>query len=718
MLCPSVFNSAKRIARAVSVGVLLLAAPRAAAAQTVWNDSTTRALVQLATRLRAAQLADTGLTDYRANAHGYLTFLAQVGQGFAEPPRIVKADELALEVYWRAPNLSKQRIVGRRDTLLLPTDIAYHRDHLGIVQNNFPDIIRLGEGDEVRDVPHPLSRLGLTLYDFAIADSLRIELPGKRVNVYEVRVRPQDDRQPRVVGAVYIDREVGQVVRMALSFTRASLLDAQLEDVSIVLENRLIGGRFWLPSRQEIEIRRTGTWLDYPVRGIIRGRWEIGDYAINQGISYSMFGGVEIVQAPPDEQRRYVWSTPRVLDSLPPDVRAVTDADVRRVQEEARALVRARALQRTRTVALSARGISDFVRFDRVEGLALGGGLTQRLGAGMSVAARARYGVDDRDAKGFGRLEWQNGSGVSIGAFAQRDFRDVGDEPERSRALNSIAAQEFGSDYTDPYHVAGYGIALQHAPPGETLWRLETAFEEPSSLIAHATPVAGEFLGLLDVPQTRYVRLALRRERPTSLSFLGTELRTALDIRSLHSTSDITTVCAIPDSCPSSFTTIRGSFIADLERPIGGQRLVLHTIAGIAGGRRDSIPAQELFYFGGPVSGAGYEFHQLVARAGWSQRFEWRSPIPFFAIPLGRFGKIPSSATLAPYAQIIAIGGAPVGVSRGGLPVGTVAAGAYPAVGLGLLTFFDLVRLDVSRGLRGGRWLFSFDVNPEFWSVL
>src|SRR5689334_24398956 len=215
------------IALAMTPMLLLLAAPRVTSAQLVWNDSTTRALVELATRLRAAQLADTGLTDYKAEAHGYLTFLAQVGQGFTEPPRIVKADELALEVYWHAPNLSKQRIIGRRDTLLLPTDIAYHRDHLGIVQNNFPNIIRLGEGDEVRDVPHPLSPVGLQQYDFAISDSLRIDLPGRRVNVYEVRVRPKDDRQARVVGAVYIDRDQGQVVRMALSFTRAALLRSE-----------------------------------------------------------------------------------------------------------------------------------------------------------------------------------------------------------------------------------------------------------------------------------------------------------------------------------------------------------------------------------------------------------------------------------------------------------------------------------------------------------
>src|SRR5690242_8946907 len=269
--------------------LLLLAAPRVTSAQLVWNDSTTRALVELATRLRAAQLTDTGLTDYRADAHGYLTFLAQVGQGFAEPPRIVKADELALEVYWRAPNLSKQRIVGRRDTLLLPTDINYHRDHLGIVQNNFPNIVRLGDGDEVRDVPHPLSAQGLAVYDYAISDSLRIQLPDRTIDVLEVRLRPKDDRIAAAVGAVYIDRTQATVVRMAFSFTRAALIDKQLEDVSIVLENALIENRFWLPRRQEIEIRRTGSWLDYPARGIIRGRWEICCYQVNKGFSPAQF---------------------------------------------------------------------------------------------------------------------------------------------------------------------------------------------------------------------------------------------------------------------------------------------------------------------------------------------------------------------------------------------------------------------------------------------
>src|SRR5207237_9226432 len=124
-----------------------------------------------------------------------------------------------------------------------------------------------GDGDEVRDVPHPLSDSGLTEYDFALSDSLRITMPGRVIEVYEVKVRPKHDGEARIIGALYLERETGQVVRMAFSFTRAAFLDKQLEDVFIVLENGLVGTRFWLPLHQEVEIRRSDTWLDDPIRG-------------------------------------------------------------------------------------------------------------------------------------------------------------------------------------------------------------------------------------------------------------------------------------------------------------------------------------------------------------------------------------------------------------------------------------------------------------------
>src|SRR3954471_8446181 len=443
---------------AVVCAALLIVLPGGRSNAQSWNDARSRALVERATARRAEQFADTGLRDFRAVAHGYVTFLAQVGEGLAEPPKVVKADELVNEVLWKAPNLSRQRIVGRRDTLLLPTDINYHRDHLGIVQNNFPAIIRLGEGDEVRDVPHPLSTVGLEAYDFAITDSLSFNLPGRTITTYEVKVRPKNDRQSRIIGAMYIDRDDAQVVRMAFNFTRAAFIDTALEDLFVVIENSLVNGRFWLPRQQEIEIRRGGTWLDYPIRGSIRGGCIIGYYAINTNYSPAIFAGPEIVLAPRAVQDAFHFGG-RILDSLPPDVRAVTNGDVRRVQEEARALVRAQALRRPQALILSAGGVSDFARFDRAEGFAFGAGVASRFGGGFGIEARGRYGIDDRLGKGSGTLAWRTPKwGVRL--FGQSDFREEGDIQERSLIVNSVAAQEFGSDFTAPYGVHAGGVGL------------------------------------------------------------------------------------------------------------------------------------------------------------------------------------------------------------------------------------------------------------------
>jgi hypothetical protein len=519
-----------RSVRAVIIAVVAFAAiPRTSVAQQ-WNDDRTLALVRQATERRARALADSGLVDYQATAHGYLTFLAQVGEGFREPPRVVKADELSLEVYWRAPNLSKQRIVGQRDTLLLPTDISYHRDHLGIVQNNFPSIIRLGDGDEVLDVPHPLSPNGLADYDFSVGDSLRIQIPGRTITVDVVRVRPKDDTKPRIIGAVFVERESAQVVRMAFSFTRSALRDKALEDISVVLESSLVEGRFWLPSRQEIEIRRTGSWMDYPVRGIIRGRWEICCYQVNKGIPPTFFGGQEIVLGKPRDQLRQGF-TGRILDSLPDDVRAVTDEDVKKVQEEARALVRQQALAREHRASVGARRLSDLVRFDRVEGLALGARVSRQLGHGLSATGGGRYGTDDRQAKGRVALGWQTASGSGIAVHAQDDWRDVGDEEEVSLVRNSLAAQEFGSDYTDPYRVRAVGITGTRALASGVVLRLDASIEEQRALEVHAVPASGHFRPAAPVLALRAGRYTASLERPTVLAPLGFTASGGIELR-------------------------------------------------------------------------------------------------------------------------------------------------------------------------------------------
>lgn len=667
------------------------------------------------------QLADTALRDYRAEARGYVTFLAQLGEGFTEPPKIVKADQLALDVYWMAPDRSKQLIRGRRDTLLLPTDINYHRDHLGIIQNNFPGIIRLGDGDEVRDVPHPLSPAGLDEYDFAIGDSLEIRLGPRTLQVYEVRVRPRDDRQPRAIGALYIDRETASLARMTLSFTRAALKDRELEDVAVVLENGLIEGRFWLPRRQEIEIRRTGTWLDYPARGIIRGRWEICCYQVNAGLNPAMFAGPEIVPqftpapAPGDTARTPLFIG-NILDGLPDDVRAVTDADVLAVQEEARALVRAQALARTRTTSFSGRRLSDFVRFNRVEGLALGLGLSQRLGAGVSLFAGGRYGFSDYGWKGRGGISYRRASGAGLSATAYDDHELVGEDAERSLLVNSVAAQEFGSDHTNSFGSRGLEVAV--VSPTAGAWRAlaSLAVEKHRPLFVNASPASGEFGATLPAARIEEQRLELVLERPTRLTIGGFEAKYRIAGSGFRYAA-----LELPDDWQ---TGVKIALRANVERPYGTSRLVVQLVFAAAGDPRGgygyaddatprlprSLQPQQLVYLGGAVTGPGYDFHRFVGTSGGSARIEWRTHAPFPAMSLGRFGRAPGRMTLAPYFNVVGINGG-AGSLRSG-------HGLYPSIGVGALTIFDILRVDVARGLRDGRWTMSIDVNRDFWPVL
>lgn len=700
---------------------MLVSCAIAARAQT-WNDSTTLALVNRAVARRAQQLADTGLVDYRATAHGYVTFLAQLGEGFPTPPKIIKADELELEVYWHAPNQSKQRIIGRRDTLLLPTDIAYHRDHLGIVQGNFASLIRIGEGDEVRDVPHPLSAVGIPVYDYALTDSFSIGAGARRVRVYELKVRPKDDRQPRVVGALYIDPDDADVVRMNLSFTRAAFLDDALDELSVVLENRLVGGRFWLPSRQEIEIKRRGEWLDYPVRGIIRGRWEVGNYHFNLGLSEALFVGPEIVQVSREQLAQHKW-TGRILDSLPPDVRAVSDPDIQRVQAEARALVQRRALERAQKTRLAARNISDFVRFNRVEGLALGAGITKGFGHGFAANTRARYGIDDGQVKGGLTLSATTPRGVVLRLFGSRDFRDVGDVAERSTPVNSLASQEFASDYTDPYLVRAVGAGVDFGAIGLQV-RLTGSYEHLSPLSVNATAVSGTFLPTVAVDDRRAWRASLEVDRPTSLAFLGTELSLHAELRAASYGSH--NELAFDDGAQ----TYRGAAQARIERPIGRFRLATATtLAGLQFARdyyADDLD-QDLVYLGGPISAPGYDFHSIVTNGAISEHVEWRMPAPFIPFSLGRFGRVPAQGTFALYGHAVLANRfrnvtiprfVPIVPLPPPRPIGS-SESFYPALGVAYVLPFDIVRLDVARGLaRGGRWTFYIDVSREFWPIL
>lgn len=692
--------SSASAARRAAISVVVLCALTVSGKAQTWNDARSRALVQRATALRAAQIADTALLAYSATANGYVTFLGQIGSGMTMPPKVIRTDQLALQVYWRAPNLSKQVILGRRDTLLLPTDIRYHMDHLGIVQGNLPNTIRLGEGDEVKDVPHPLSLAGLAAYDFAISESLSIRTGERTVRVYEVKVRPKDESQPRVVGALYLDVSSAQVVRMTFSFTRAAYLDTQLEDISIVLDNALVEGRFWLPHRQELELRRSGTWLKFPARGIIRGRWEICCYELDVAPPARAFVGPEIVNAPAREQAAYRFKG-GILDSLPADVAVATDADVARVQDEAREMIASSALAPHSGGSLYARRLSDFARVNRVEGLALGAGGAWHATPAIDVALLARYGFADHVAKAWLATQWTLPGERSIEPFVERTYQEAGDVEERSLLVNSLSSQEYGSDFTDPYEVRAAGVRLGLGAWRHVHFTLTGSYEEQQALAVHAVPFNGAYGPTLPAWPLHEWRVAFRAERDWVLDAVS-----SLHVRGTLSGGWIT---ALDTSISRTTPRYARLFVdGELSRAIGADRLVLRTTLG--GVTPAATPSQDLVLLGGPITGPGYSFHQFAGVFGASQHVEWRLSVPFWSVPIGAFGRTPASFTLAPYAHVVYVDQSADFVHP--------AEGWYPSAGVGASFFFDLLRVDVARGFRDGIWYFGVDLAHDLWSVL
>jgi hypothetical protein len=671
--------------RRTTLLMALLAVASPAGAQT-WNDAASRALVERGIARRAADAAG-GLQDFRARAHGFVFFLAQLGaEGLEEPPRLVKSDQLELEVYWQASGRSKQRIIGWRDRAELPTDIQYHRDHLGIVMNGFADRIRLGEGDEVRDVPHPLAPDGPDLYDFALADSVRIELPGRVVRALEVAFRPRDFGQPRIVGSLFLDADGGELVRMDFSFTRAAYLDESLEDIAITLENGLWDGRYWLPRRQEIEIRRRSTWLDVPARGIIRGRWDIDSYAFNEGLPDRLFTGPEIIAAP-TARDSFAWQESldaAVLRELGPGAALRMD-EVRKV---AQSVAGPRSLSGLRTHGPSVRAVSEVVHVNRVEGLAVGMGYLIRPGAGpLHARAHAGIGFAGTRITGGGEVGYRTGA-WRLGLAAGRAVRDLADDPAISGVLNSFLAQEGGKDYGD--YVRLDEITARAT---SSLVELRAGYVATDSLTTSATPVRGAYRPNPDLAGGDWWIGGLTLRGRTG-SVVGGAFRGVLDLEA-----------GVQDS--RRYGRVRAQAAAGIAAGAGELR-----VDAWGGWGSDDLPPHRVFVLGGRGTLVGEPFRAYGGRQAALARVSWAVPVPAPAIPLGRYASTGRQLVVAPF---VGLGWAAKPVD--GLPWRD-SDGGRPVLGVTVEAFHRLLLLEAGWAVRQDAVGFTVDVRRDLWPIL
>ncbi len=674
------------------LALLLLAALPAPLAGQTWNAPDALALVRRAVDRRAEVQADAMLRSYRTRAHGFVFFLAQVGEGLTEPPRLVKADELDVEVYWQAPDRSKQVISGWRDGAFLPTDIHYHRDHLGIVTNDFGDVIRIGEGDEVRDVPHPLSPAGLELYDYALGDSLVIRTGAAAIRVRRVEVRPRDFGRPMVVGTLYLDAETAALVRFRFSFTPSAYLDRQLEDISIVLENGRYEGRYWLPYRQDVEIRRRTTWLDFPARGIIRARWEIGDYDLNPPLPQSVFTGVPIGGLHSPQPDTGQWNRP-LADAVAGVAQPVTEQDMDALRAEAERIAGARVMSGLPASRPAIGAVSDLAKVNRVQGLALGIGGVLGLSE-RRVELRPSIGYGTADERVTGGLSVSLGQGATqVTAFAERQLRDISDQSVIAPILNSLTAQESGNDYGDYVLLDRAGLGLRHRLSGRTSVALELAAEESHSVATATTPANGAYRANppLGAGSLRIARASL--ERASGGLAVRSDLQGRLAVEGGEGDTDYLRA------------TVEGRWLTGA----GTGELLTRVYAGVG---TDGVPAYRSFVLGGRGTLMPEPFRAYGGRSTALAQVEWRLDLPAPAIGLGSFASTGRRMTVAPF---FAAGWADRPLD--GLPW-SASDGVRPVAGVALELFMRLLRVETGVGLRDGRVGITVDINRDWWGVL
>ncbi len=686
-----------QVGRRLTLSLLLLIATgvftRSAGAQRAgdgWNDAAALELVQRGIERRAGSLGDADLRSYAADGRGYVYFLLDAPE--LDRQTLVRTDQVALEIYWRAPDRMRQRIVGMRQQKELPvTRLYYYLDRLTVVQDSYGDAIVIADGDNVNDVPHPVAAGAERIYDYRLHDAVTLRLPGvsHAVTIREVQVRPKNPDLPAVVGSVFLAEHDGSLVRMNFTFTPSAYVDPRLDFVNVTLENGLWEGRHWLPYEQQLEIRREMPELDLPFGTVIRTRMRVADYRFNVETPDWLFAqDAPVTLAPAAHRDTFQFEQPIDAERRLEGIGA--PADVEELRAEARQIVREQALSGLRSSRLGARSLSEVLRYNRAEGavVALGWGVQPS----DQVRARAHGGWAFGAEHPLLSLEVSPHPRLQLHGYVNRPG-DIGLRPGAAGLTNSLGALLFAEDWLDPFYRTG--ASATHTTPLGRGWSVDASAQVERQ--RSAAPTAGTAL-FADAADFRPVRTI---DEGTALGLAATFQRRAETVAGGWSAEfRVGGGNLMQSSAHSRHARVEGRVGLRRTSTMARAALEAELAAGLLLGEP---PRQELYLLGGRNTLPGYGYR------------EYGGP---------RFGLVRSTASadlLRPWVRgrVIAAAGWAGGnhEALGNFAERTPAI--LPALGAGVGLFYDILRVDVVRGLAGrGRTELIVEISPTFWEFL
>ena len=672
---------------AASLIYACLPQPLAAQGESPWNGRRVLSLVRQARELRHATGVDSVFASYQADARGYVYFF--LDRPDSDERTLVKTDQVALEIYWKAPRQTKQRLVGLRDEKQLPTNIRYHLDHLTVVQDDFGDRIRLGNGDEVEAVVHPLAPGSERVYDFRLTDSLGISLPAPTpdIRVYEVEVRPKDPELPGVIGSVFLQRGTGAIVRMNLTFTPASYVDDNLDYIRISMDNSVWDQKYWLPYRQEVEIRRELPIIELLAGSVIRGRFEIRNYRFNAELPRSLFLGGPVSTVPEATRAAFPFET-GLYDQLAEEG-LEPSPEIEAIRKQAAEAVGRQFMSGLNPSRFYVPSASSIYRYNRAEGSFAGIGAAIGVASGWRLQAQGGYAFGRRKPQlALHLLQIPSSTGPSLRLWWNELSNASGRLPGASTLVNSAAGLLADQDYTDPYFSSGAEFRYSWAVGATSSIGVSGMWGRHRSGTNVVSADNGSGIGrpvlLVDEGDDRAMEVTYATRTP-ALGFEG---------------SATGRVGKFEDQPYASLwwtSTLRRQI------PSAGTSLEARARIGIS---TEDAPIQSLFLVGGRHTLLGYPYRSFIGNRLALLRLE------------------ASRAVIAPWITARVFGAAGVtGFGRNGLPddgwLRRGTDGLKSSAGAGASLGWDLLHFDVGRGLNdGGNWEFLFSIQRRFWEWL
>ena len=381
------------------------------------------------------------------------------------------------------------------------------------------------------EIIHPLARGAEAYYTYAIGDSVSFQLPGgRRINIRELVVRPRAPKWNVALGSLWFDvadaRLVRGVYRMAEPIDIWAVAEEEAKDGehddddppkwvkgmisplraqvnAITIEYGLHEGRFWMPRVQSLEGSAQAGFMRVPFKmeqsfkyASVNGAVPTGvpQIAVADTASDSVSRAARIARRRTD--CKTVGATTRTLRSWETGLQMVvkTSCDTvalakspelpKSIYDKGEEIFSSAERDELIDQALKLGAQPGWVpqkpiltyglgltRYNKIEGLSTGLGVSQTLGKGYTVHALARIGVADWQPNGELGISRSNGrSKIGINGFRRLSTANDWTDPLGFGA--SVSAVLFGRDEGFYYRTAGIEIAGTPDDSATTSWRL------------------------------------------------------------------------------------------------------------------------------------------------------------------------------------------------------------------------------------------------------